>query len=201
VSVCPARSCPGCRLLCFSREELTKHRKTCSYCVYRRCRRLSAVPEDYCELHVQLKKTRASIAALLLDFRTRFPVTDNINRVMHAWTYEPLNTVVIDFEYTPGRSSHRRSLQLAIANANGEWIVPNTNINHGKTRTDLAFLLDRIIDTNVRFDSSQVLRKVYDSLDGGELTNWLTVQEISNLTGQYCKVRCLQFQSSLAHYY
>ncbi|KAL7784056.1 hypothetical protein V8C37DRAFT_413544 [Trichoderma ceciliae] len=79
---------------------------------------------------------------------------------MKLWADEPLNTAVIDFEYTAGRKGHRKVLQMAIANAHGEWIVPSTNINYGTSSEELESEIDHLATGS--FQSAKAIRKIYD---------------------------------------
>ena len=52
----------------------------------------------------------------------------------------PHNTVIADFEYHPRLLSslkHECVFEIALGNANGDWIVPPTSINHGITISEL----------------------------------------------------------------
>ena len=108
-----------------------------------------------------------------------------MDRIMRAWTDEPLNTAVIDFEYTAGRKRRRGLLQLAIANAMGEWIVPSTNINHGKSAEDLESEIDNLATSS--FQSASAIRKIYD-VQHDTILPWRTPQEIANMIEQYSTV-------------
>jgi hypothetical protein len=67
---------------------------------------------------------------------------------MKTWVEGPLNTVVADFEFVPHIQWDQSSskfyclpLQLAVANADGEWIIPATAINYSiSKRAMLVFI-------------------------------------------------------------
>ncbi|KAM0262149.1 hypothetical protein ACHAQJ_001892 [Trichoderma viride] len=101
---------------------------------------------------------------------------------MKLWADEPLNTAVIDFEYTAGRKGHRKVLQMAIANALGEWIVPSTNINYGTSSEELESEIDHLATGS--FQSAKAIRKIYDVQDES-LLPWRTPREIANMIEHY----------------
>lgn len=109
----------------------------------------------------------------------------HIDRTMKLWADEPLNTAVIDFEYTAGRKGHRKVLQMAIANAHGEWIVPSTNINYGTSSEELESEIDHLATGS--FQSVKAIRKIYDVQDES-LLPWRTPREIADMIEHYTTV-------------
>jgi hypothetical protein len=72
-----------------------------------------------------------------LPSSTRFPVLLGMKRTVEAWLKYPSNTIVVDFEYMVGPGFPLLPIQIAMANARGDWIVPATTINHGISKREL----------------------------------------------------------------
>ena len=63
---------------------------------------------------------------------------------MKAWETSPYTTVVVDFEYNIGLFpvlQHNAVWEIAIANANGDWVVPPVVINHEMPMLELSALI------------------------------------------------------------
>ncbi|TGJ80273.1 hypothetical protein E0Z10_g8493 [Xylaria hypoxylon] len=50
--------------------------------------------------------------------------------VIRDWVKHPYNMAIINFEYCRSLNGQVLSFQVAVANANGEWIIPVTTINY-----------------------------------------------------------------------
>lgn len=136
-----------------------------------------------CSNHSRREQDAANFATMLLNPRTRFPVSSHIHRIMHAWTSEPLNTVILDFEFGYPDGQQREIYEIALANAHGEWIVPQTTINHNVTTAELA---DRSRSKRIApwLSEHQLIRKSYGTVDYAP-TSGMTYGEITERIAQY----------------
>lgn len=69
-----------------------------------------------------------------------FPLCASIMRVMEVWTKKPRTVAVADFEYASGIldiNKHEAVFEIAVADANGDWIVRPTSINHRISQQEL----------------------------------------------------------------
>jgi hypothetical protein len=117
---------------------------------------------------------------------------------MHAWTNEPFNTVIADFEYGYPDGQRREIYEIALANAHGEWIVPQTMINHNVTTAELA---DRSQSKRIApwLSEHQLIRKSYGTVDD-TFTSGMTYEEIAGRIAQYTRVcTSYPYRLSLSH--
>lgn len=185
---CAVYKCPGCLDRLFNHDTYRAHRMICLVCIQPRCsRQCSEVSHGLCSHHEQLGKQKASMAAVLLDRSSPYPVSNAIRRTWHAWTNEPMNTVIIDFEFF-SPVAYDRVFQIAMANARGEWIVPQTNINHKKPTADLVVVDCRQFRrAGGYWDNADTICNVYGSVND-TLMSGLTWKEISDQIDQYTRV-------------
>lgn len=81
--------------------------------------------------------------------RASFPLTPEIHRVMKAWGNSPHTVAIGDFEYLPQYQTilkHQSIMEFSLANAEGEWIVRKTPINHEMSIGECAALLCSVYD-------------------------------------------------------
>jgi len=90
-------------------------------------------------------------------------------------------------------------LQIAIANANGEWIVPVTSINYGppiRAMFDQGKSLPNNVD---RYAWEGMLHKFYGTADIDAITPGMTWTEIANRIDNYVQVRIPQTPFDVVH--
>lgn len=138
---CLFRWCPQCNVP-IHKDQYEVHLRVCSQTYCDNCR--TQVPLDDVQEHKSECSARRGsdriwgpeVAARLFAPNTCFPICSRTMSTMRAWVGEPLNTAIVDFEFWrvwterifPG--SPVKPLQLAIANADGEWIIPVSTINY-----------------------------------------------------------------------
>jgi hypothetical protein len=130
---------------------------------------------------------------------------------MDAWKTAPLNTVVADFEYNTKllpTMKHESVFEIALANANGDWIVPPTSINHSIAISELyqkgvAHLLSTQKDSSqqenreMSFRFRSQIAKYYGSPNDHE-TPGLSWEKIAEAIADYTKVAFSQSFNSEA---
>jgi hypothetical protein len=129
-----------------------------------------------------IKAGKISLWVILLDSKTYYPRSPSIKHVMKTWSNNPYTTVIADFEYHSRllpRMKHEGIFEIALANANGDWIIPPASINHGvstmelceKANTQLHLLQEKFSrpnhDAQMPMWHSQVT-KYYGSVSHGE---------------------------------
>jgi hypothetical protein len=144
---------------------------------------------------------KKSLRVRLLDSKTYYPQSPSIRHVMNTWSNNPYTTVIADFEYHSSLlpcMKHEGIFEIALANANGHWIIPPTSINHGistlelceKANTQWHLLKEKFSrpnhDAQMPMWHSQVT-KYYGSVSHGE-TPGLSWDEIADIINQYTKV-------------
>lgn len=115
---------------------------------------------------------------------------------MEAWLKEPLNTVVADFEFAWACRPREDSvveleifpLQIAVANAHGDWVVPVTSINHDISKRALFAMGAKLPPCHQRGTWEAMVCKFYGTIDDTE-TQGLSWTEIAGLIDDYTKVR------------
>jgi hypothetical protein len=148
--------------------------------------------------------SKGLLSAMLLNSKSCYPQSPAIKRVMDAWTKTPHNVVIADFEYSTRLLStmkHECVFEIALANANGDWIVPPTSINHKITISELfqkgvAYLLPSQGDSSQHNHTDRIHRfrsqiaKYYGSSNKSE-TPGLSWEEIAEAIADYIKVAFL----------
>ena len=106
---------------------------------------------------------------------------------MEALLKYPSNTIVVDFEYMVGPGFPLLPIQIAMANARGDWIVPATTINHGISKREL---LERgnMLGFVYRTMWERIVMKLYGGDDMDKATESLTWEELASLIDDYIKV-------------
>jgi len=106
---------------------------------------------------------------------------------MEAWLKYPSSIIVVDFEYMVGPGFPLLPIQIAMANAHGDWIVPATTINHGISKREL---LERgnMLGSVYRTMWERMVMKFYGGDDMDKTTKGLTWEEIAGLIDHYIKV-------------
>lgn len=127
------------------------------------------------------------VTKAILSSTTRFPALLGMKRTMEARLKYPLSTIVADFEYMAAPGFPLLPIQVAIANAYGEWIVPATTINHGISKRELLERGNRLGSVS-RTMWERMVVKFYGANDMDETTKGLTWEEIAGLIDEYIKV-------------
>jgi hypothetical protein len=115
---CTVAYCRACRTH-VALGDLSKHQELCTLKKYR---------WKSTELLPPMSDT--VVTKTILSPTTRFPVLLGMKRTMEAWLKYPSSTIVVDFEYMVGPGFPLLPIQIAIANAHGDWIVPATPVNY-----------------------------------------------------------------------
>jgi hypothetical protein len=107
---------------------------------------------------------------------------------MTAWALEPCNTAIADFEFSYFKSwdstvtdSMIVPMQMAIANGNGEWIVPVTSINYGMTKRAMLQKGNTLQTSTERGTWEGMILRFYANTHFDEVLEGLTCVEIANL--------------------
>jgi len=105
---CQNRICPQCNASVFARQ-YDKHLQTCTVVYCRICRKSNILLDEIKEhnercshrsrgLNTSIPVCDKQVTRTLLAPDTCFPISEAIKRARKAWTEEPLNTIVADFE-------------------------------------------------------------------------------------------------------
>ncbi|KAF4625135.1 hypothetical protein G7Y89_g13033 [Cudoniella acicularis] len=112
-----------------------------------------------CRNSHDIETGKKSLSVRILNSKTYYPQSPSIKHIMNAWSVNPYTTVIADFEYHTRflpYMKHEGIFEIAMANANGEWIIPPTSINHGiptlelceKANTQLYLLQEKFSKPN-----------------------------------------------------
>jgi hypothetical protein len=213
---CQSRICPQCNASVFARQ-YDKHLQTCTVVYCRICRKSNILLDEIKEhkercshrsrgLNTSIPLCDKQVTRTLLAPDTCFPISEAIKRTMKAWTEEPLNTIVADFEFFRHTNWDKSPsefalfpLQIAMANANGEWIVPVTSINYGLPMRAM-FDQGKSLPNNVdRYAWEGMLHKFYGNADIDAITPGMTWTDIANRIDNYVQVRIPQTPFDIVH--
>jgi hypothetical protein len=84
---------------------------------------------------------KKSLRVRLLDSKIHYHRSPSIRHVINTWSNNPYTTVIADFEYHSRLlpcMKHEGIFEIALANANGDWIILPTSINHGISTLELC---------------------------------------------------------------
>ncbi|RAL16254.1 uncharacterized protein BO97DRAFT_420564 [Aspergillus homomorphus CBS 101889] len=110
---------------------------------------------------------------------------------LKLWSSKPKNVGVLDVEYSPlllPRFGHLGVFELALANADEDWIIPCTKIDHGMSVRKLAdHILSLAVDirSEAYYMALSMLKTHYGEGDWSERTSGHTWAEIAQMLECY----------------
>ncbi len=128
---CQSRICPQCNASVFARQ-YDKHLQTCTVVYFRICRKSNILLDEIKErkercshwsrgLNTSVPICDKQVTRTLLTPDTCFPISEAIKRTIKAWTDEPLNTIVADFEFFRHTNGTRVPLSLRYFHSRLLW--------------------------------------------------------------------------------
>lgn len=197
---CQYQQCPQCQVR-IAAENYHLHLQSCALVYCRPCRtrvaldnlsnhRLVCAPADFYERNYNHLPPMSDtlVTKNILASTTKFPALRGMKLTMEAWLKYPLRTIVADFEYMSGTGLPPLPIQVAIANASGEWIIPVTTINHEISKRELLEWGGGNLKVANRVRLEKMIVKYYGADDMDETTKGLTWGEIAGLIDNYIQV-------------
>ncbi|RDL31770.1 uncharacterized protein BP5553_09172 [Venustampulla echinocandica] len=110
-----------------------------------------------------------------------------MKQTMEAWLKYPSSTIVVDFECMVGPGFPLLLIQVAIANAHGDWVVPTTPINHRISKREPLERGNKLGPLQ-RTMWERMVMKFNGADNRDETTEGLTWKEIASIIDDYIQM-------------